>query len=190
MWSDWTTAILTHCIHLLHIKPWLMIESFSTNLAPCQAIWARVILYLGLLYTIELSPLVVRTLLSQKWKIMQKSTASKTSAQELGALELLARTEHNRKVFIRIDKNTNLLNYQEFCTLKGFQDNATTVIKGETSSINQYPSLYCLIANCKMKPSSSLYYQVKNLHFDNTIVLLVKLHENTSRTWSLRTWRT
>jgi len=34
-----------------------------------------------------------------------------------------------------------------------------------------------LIANCKMKPSTNLYYQVKDLHSDNAVIFLINWHE-------------
>ncbi len=34
-----------------------------------------------------------------------------------------------------------------------------------------------LIANCKMKPSSNLYYRVRDLRLDNVMIFLVKSYE-------------
>ena len=40
-----------------------------------------------------------------------------------------------------------------------------------------YPSHHCLITNCRMKPSTSLYYCAKNLHFDSVVIFIVKSYK-------------
>ena len=81
------------------------------------------------------------------------------------------------KVSIGIDKNSIFSKYQDFCITKGFENQATTIMKGETSPPPSYPVHYCLITNCKMKPSSSLYYRVRDLRLDNVMIFLVKSYE-------------
>jgi hypothetical protein len=66
---------------------------------------------------------------------------------------------------------------EESCITKGFTNQVTTVVKGETPPTTSYPSHHCLIANCKMKPSLRLYYQVKGLHFDNVVIFIVMSYE-------------
>ena len=119
-----------------------------------------------------------------------KLTASKTSVKEFGqALESLAKTTDDQQVSAGINKNIILLNYQESFISKGFQDQVTNTIKGENQKIIPYPSHYCLIADCKMKPSSNLYYQIKNLLLGNVMVLLIKSYKSSSRTLNLRIQR-
>ena len=81
------------------------------------------------------------------------------------------------KVSVGIDKNVILSDYQDFCITRGFENQVTTITKGETSSNPPYPLHYCLISDCKMKPSSSLYYQVRDLRLDNVIIFLVKSYK-------------
>ncbi len=81
------------------------------------------------------------------------------------------------KVSAGINKNLILSKYQEFCIKRGYNDQVYTVVKGKTSQITAYPTHHRLIADCKMKPSTNLYYQVKNLHFDNVVIFLMKWHE-------------
>ena len=81
------------------------------------------------------------------------------------------------KVSAGINKNLILSEYQEFCIKKGHNDQAYTVAKGKTPQIITYPTHHRLIADCKMKPSTNLYYRVKDLHFDNVAIFLIKWHE-------------
>jgi hypothetical protein len=52
----------------------------------------------------------------------------------------------------------------------------STVTKGENSPSPPplYPLHYCLISECKMKPSRNLQYHVKDLRFDNIVIFLIK----------------
>jgi hypothetical protein len=95
----------------------------------------------------------------------------------VGELEKLASfaTEPNQqKISVGIDKNATLADYQDTCTQNGILVQVTIAIKGEISHIPSYPSHYRLIADCKMKPSSRLYYQVKDLCLDNVVIFLVR----------------
>ena len=74
------------------------------------------------------------------------------------------------KVSVGINKNLILSEYQEFCIKKGHRDQAYTVVKGKTPQIMTYPTHHRLIADCKMKPSTNLYYRVKDLHVDNVVI--------------------
>jgi hypothetical protein len=84
-------------------------------------------------------------------------TVSKPSAILCKQLQLLAQVPDQLKVSTGIDKNSILLYYQNFCNAKGIQDQVSTIAKGETL-LSLYPSPHCLIANCKMKQSKSLYF--------------------------------
>jgi hypothetical protein len=77
-------------------------------------------------------------------------TASKPSAILCEQLQLLPRVPNQLKVSAGIDKNSILLDYQDFCNAKGIQDQVSTIAKGETL-LSSYPSPHCLIADCKMK---------------------------------------
>ena len=58
---------------------------------------------------------------------------------------------------------------------KGILSEVSTVTKGETSSSPPlYPSHYCVISECKMKPSQNLQYGVTDLRFNNIVVFLIK----------------
>jgi hypothetical protein len=72
-----------------------------------------------------------------------------------------------------INKNSILSDYQDFCNAKGIQDQVSTIAKGETL-LSSYPSPHCLIADCKMKQSKSLYYQAKELHFNNVVIFAIR----------------
>jgi hypothetical protein len=82
----------------------------------------------------------------------------------------------DKKITAGFDKNSILVDYNESCIEKGIASQVSTIVKGEKSPL-EYPSHHCLIANCKMKPSSTLYYQVKILHFDNMVIFSIKWHE-------------
>jgi hypothetical protein len=97
------------------------------------------------------------------------STASKPSAISCEQLQLLARVPDQLKVSAGIDKSSILSDYQDFCNTKGIKDNVSTIAKGEIL-LSSYPSPHCLIADCKMKQSRNLYYQAKELHFDNVVI--------------------
>jgi hypothetical protein len=67
--------------------------------------------------------------------------------------------EHSSsKLSVGIDKNSILSEYQASCIVKGILSDVSTVLKGETPSSPQYPSHYCLISKCRMKPSRNLQY--------------------------------
>ncbi len=104
-------------------------------------------------------------------------TASKPTVQEIKHLESLASIPDQPKVSAGIDKNATLVNYQDSCIAKGIQDKGIITIKGKTSQPTVYPSHYYLISNCKMKPSSNLYYQVNDLRLDNVVIILVKCYK-------------
>ena len=106
-------------------------------------------------------------------KVKPHRDFNKTSTSETKNPESFASVLIPAKVSISIDKNYIFSEYQDFCTTKGFENQATTIIKGETSPPPSYPLHYCLITNCKMKPSSSLYYQVRDLRLDNMMIFLV-----------------
>jgi hypothetical protein len=92
-------------------------------------------------------------------------------------LESLASVSNQEKVSVGIDKNSILSEYQNSCITKGFTNQATTIAKGEIQPTPSYPLHHRLIADCKMKPSSSLYYQVRDLRLDNVMIFLVKSYE-------------
>ena len=104
-------------------------------------------------------------------------TSSKSSTSKTKNLQSFAFAPNQSKVSVGIDKNSILSNYQDSCIKTGFENQATTIAKGEIPLTPSYPSRYRLIANCKMKPSSSLYYRVRDLRLDNVMIFLVKLYE-------------
>ena len=105
-------------------------------------------------------------------------TETKTAAVEIKRLESLASVPKQQKVSSGIDKNSTLATYQDSCIEKGIPGYVTTAIKCKTSPPPTYPSHYQLIANCKMKPSSNLYYRVKDLRLDNVIIFVVRNYES------------
>jgi hypothetical protein len=105
-------------------------------------------------------------------------TESKASVKDCASLESLTRTGNHQKLSVKIDKISILLEYEESCITKGFANQVTTTVKGEMPPTILYPSHHCLIAKCKLKPSPSLYYyQVKDLHFDNVVIFIVRSYE-------------
>ncbi len=86
--------------------------------------------------------------------------------------EAVALTANQPKVSVGIDKNLILLNYEESCILKGITTQVLTKSKGE--NLPTYPSLYHLIANCKMKPSLDLYYWAKELYFNSVVIFVIR----------------
>jgi hypothetical protein len=83
----------------------------------------------------------------------------------------------DKKITAGINNNSILADYNESCIKKGIASQvSTTIINGEKSP-SEYPSHHCLIANCKMKLSLTLYYQARILHFDNVVIFLIKWHE-------------
>jgi hypothetical protein len=103
--------------------------------------------------------------------------SSKPTVQEIKHLKSLASVPNQPKVSAGINKNATLTIYQDFCIAKGIQDQVITTIKGKTSQLMTYPSHYCLISDCKMKPSLNLYYQVKDLRLDNVVIFLIKWYK-------------
>ena len=74
-----------------------------------------------------------------------------------------------------VDKNVILRDYQQECIDKGISCIVSTTTTGETfPTPPSYPPRHLLVKKCTMKPSSSHYYQVGNLHFDNVIIFLIK----------------
>ncbi len=69
-----------------------------------------------------------------------------------------------------------LSSYEESCNLKGITNQVLTKTKNE-NLLPTYPSHYQLIANCKMKPSQSHYYRVKDLRLDKVVVFLIKSYK-------------
>ena len=77
-----------------------------------------------------------------------------------------------------INKNVILQVYQKECTDKGITLTVSTTNKGETHpTLPPYPPCHLLVKNCTMKPSTSHYYRIGNLHFDNVIIFLIKDYE-------------
>jgi hypothetical protein len=98
----------------------------------------------------------------------------KPTVGELEKLASFATKPDQQKISVGINKNATLADYQDTCTKKGILGQVTIAIKGETSHIPSYPSHYRLIADCKMKPSSRLYYRVKDLRLGNVVIFLVR----------------
>jgi hypothetical protein len=103
--------------------------------------------------------------------------ANTSSAFSCEQLQSLARVPSQPKVLAGIKKNSILSDYQEFCNAKGIQDQVSTIAKGKTLPTTSYPSYHCLIADCKIKPSTKLYYRAKDPHFDNMVIFLFKWPE-------------
>jgi hypothetical protein len=83
------------------------------------------------------------------------SKKSKRSLEDEG-IRILLPSEHLLKVSVGINKNSILSEYQESCNKKGIHSEVSTVVKGESSSSPPpYTSHYCLISECRMKPSQS-----------------------------------
>ncbi len=97
-----------------------------------------------------------------------KKNTIKDEITNLPTFKAVTLTANQPKFTVGINKNLILLNYEESCILKGITNQVSTIIKGE--NLPTYPSHYHLIANCKMKPSSNLYYWAKELHFDNMVI--------------------
>ncbi len=117
---------------------------------------------------------------------MSKLTSNKSTAQEIESLKSLASNCKHPNVSAGIDKNVSLADYQNSCIAKGLQDQVVTAIKGKTSPQITYPSHYQLIANCKMKPSSNLYYQVKDLWLDNVIIFFGEVAQTVINGYQVR----
>ena len=101
----------------------------------------------------------------------------KPAAGKMKKPESIASVPNQHKISTGINKNATPANYQDSCTAKGIPGLVTTAVKGETSLLPSYPSHFRLIANFKMKPSTSLYYRVRDLRLDNVIIFLVKSYE-------------
>ncbi len=117
---------------------------------------------------------------SKPIKIKHLSPPSKESKQSLEDKDISAilPTEHSSKISFGIDKNSIISEYQASCIEKGIHSEVSTDVKGETSSSPPpYPSHYCFISECRMKPSRNLQYQVKDLRFDNVVIFLIKNKE-------------
>ncbi len=102
---------------------------------------------------------------------------SKSSTSETKNLQSLAFAPNQSKVSVGIDKNSILSKCQDSCIKKGFKNQTTTMAKGEIPLTPLYSLHYCLITDCKMKPSSSLYYWVRDLCLDNMMIFFVKSYE-------------
>ncbi len=117
---------------------------------------------------------------SKPSKIKHLSPPSKKSKRSLEDEDTSAilPTEHLSKISFGINKNSILSEFQASCIEKGIHSEVSTVVKGETSSSPPpYPSHYCLISECRMKPSWNLQYRVKDLRFDNVVIFLIKNKE-------------
>ena len=101
-----------------------------------------------------------------------KKNNSKNEKANPPTFEAVALTVNQPNISVGIDKNLILLNYEESCILKGITTQVLTISKG--GNLPTYPSHYHLIANCKMKPSSDLYYWAKELHFDNVVIFVIR----------------
>jgi len=88
-----------------------------------------------------------------------------------------ALTPDQFEVSTGINKNLILSEYQEFCIKKGYNYQVYMIVKGKTSQIMAYPMHHCLIVDCKMKTSTNLYYQVKDLHLNNVAIFFIRWHE-------------
>jgi hypothetical protein len=104
-------------------------------------------------------------------------TSSKSSTSKIKKLESITFVPNQPKVSVGIDKNSILSKYQDSCIKKGFENQATSIAKGEIPPTPLYPLHHRLIADCKMKPSSNLYYQVRDLRLNNVMIFLVKSYE-------------
>ena len=100
-----------------------------------------------------------------------KKNTSKNDITNPPTFKAVALTTNQPKVSVGIDKNLILSNYKESCIQKGITTQVSTISKGESLPTN--PSHYHLIANCKIKPSSDLYYQAKELHFDHVVNFVI-----------------
>jgi hypothetical protein len=119
-------------------------------------------------------------LTSKPSKIKHLSPPSKKSKRSLEDEDTSAilPTEHLSKISFGINKNSILSKYQASCIEKGIHSKVSTVVKDETSSSSPpYPSHYCLISECRMKPSQNLQYQAKDLRFNNVVIFLIKNEE-------------
>ncbi len=94
----------------------------------------------------------------------------------LRILEAPTLAHDQQKINAGIDKNSIPANYNGSCIKKGITSKVSTIVKGEKSP-TEHPSHHCLIANYKMKPSSTLYYWAIILHFDNVVIFLIKWHK-------------
>jgi hypothetical protein len=117
---------------------------------------------------------------SKPCKIKHLSPPSKKSKWSLEGkyTSAILPTEHSLKISFGINKNSILSKYQASCIEKGIHSEVSTAVKGETSSSPPpYPSHHCLISESRMKPSWNLQYRVKDLHFDNVVIFLIKNKE-------------
>jgi hypothetical protein len=88
-----------------------------------------------------------------------KLTAEKAIVNKLKPPELSIIVPNQHKIPININKNAILLNYSNFCITTGINAQILTIVKGKkVPSTTTYPSHYCHISKCKIKPSIKLYY--------------------------------
>jgi hypothetical protein len=79
------------------------------------------------------------------------------------------------KLSQRIDKNAIIAKYDEDCHRIGYSNQVTTVKKGEPTYLpTAYPTIFQLVRDCSMKPSNNHHYRVKDLVFENVIIVVLK----------------
>ena len=91
--------------------------------------------------------------------------------------ELKAACQHASapKLSQKIDKNAIIAEYYEHCHKKGYSSQVTTVKICEPTYLpTTYPTIFQLVRDCLMKPSTNQHYQVKDLVFENAIVVVLK----------------
>jgi hypothetical protein len=112
--------------------------------------------------------------ISKPFRVKNSSPSSKKSKRPLEEKDIRSSLRSDQsKISAGINKNAILSEYQEPCIIREIHNKVSTNVKGENPS-NQYPLHYRLISECRMKPSRNLQYRVKNLHFDNILVFLIK----------------
>ncbi len=87
-----------------------------------------------------------------------KVTEIEARVKDCASLESLTKTADHQKLSVGINKNSILLQYEESCITQGFANQVTTAIQSKMPPTISYPLHHRPIADCKMKPSTSLYY--------------------------------
>ena len=79
------------------------------------------------------------------------------------------------KLSLRIDKNAIIAKYDDDCHKIGYSNQVTTVKKGEPAYLpTAYPTIFQLVRDFSMKPSTKHHYRVKDLVFENIIIVVLK----------------
>jgi hypothetical protein len=98
-----------------------------------------------------------------------------SSACEVKDLMAVCQSATAPKLSQRIDKNAIIAKYDEDCHKIGYSGQVTTVKKGEPTYLpTTYPTIFQLVRDCSMKPSTNHHYRVKNLVFENIVVVVLK----------------